>query len=96
MKADPSDVIVASIAPPPTPFGTTIAMPCPYDPTATSCAYVSHSCVAATDPHFFGDPTVRLSAVVQSALTTQTSSLCDDDFSTPLADLAQKIIARLQ
>jgi hypothetical protein len=52
--------------------------------------------MAPTDPEFFGDPTVRLSAVVDAALTSQRTSICDVDFSDGMASLAQSIVARLK
>ncbi len=58
--------------------------------------YIDHSCMAPSNPAFFGDPTVRLSAVVDAALTSQRTSICDTDFSDGFASLARSIVARLK
>jgi hypothetical protein len=96
VKADPSDVILMSIAAPPTPFAWSIVMPCADQVNTSQCPILSHSCIAATDSRFFGDPGVRLAAVVGAAYTSQQSSMCDTDYSPAIAGLAQKIIARLR
>ena len=95
VKADPSDVILAAIYAPPTPFGVTITMPCA-DQNTAQCPILNHSCINPSDPNFFGDPGVRLAAVVAAAPTAVNWSLCDLPYSTPVDDLAQKIIARLK
>jgi hypothetical protein len=96
VKADPSDVILASIAAPPSPVGTTLAMPCPAQSSVAQCLNLNHSCVAANNPFFFGDPGVRMAAVVGAAYTSQQTSLCETDYTPALVGLAQKIIARLR
>ena len=97
VKADPSDVILMSIAPPPTPFQWWLPMPCPDQPNTPQCPVLMHSCVSSpANPHLSGNPTVRLSAVVQSAATSQSTSSCETSYAPALADLAQKIIARLR
>ena len=96
VKADPSDVILASIAAPPAPFGWMLTAPCQGQPNTASCAVLNHSCISPTNPGFFGDPAVRLTTVVSSALTSATWSMCDTDYSAAVADVAQKIIARLK
>ncbi len=96
VKADPSDVILASIAAPPAPFGWTITSPCVDQVNTPQCPILNHSCVAPANPLFFGDPAVRLSAVVDAAYTSQRSSSCETDYSPAVDGLAQKIIARLR
>ncbi len=96
VKADPSDVILVSIAPPPTPVGVMVTTPCSDQVNTPQCPIENHSCVNQADPLFFGDPAVRLATVIQSAVTSQSSSLCDGNFSPAIADLAQKIVARLK
>ncbi|MCU1282711.1 MAG: hypothetical protein JWM53_6257 [bacterium] len=96
VKADPSDVILASIAPPPAPVGVQLTMPCADQVNTPQCPILNHSCVAPTNAIFFGDPAVRLAAVVGAAATSQQTSLCDSNFTPALDDLAQKIIARLR
>lgn len=96
VKADPSDVILASIVAPPTPVNVTITMPCWDQSSQASCSMLKASCVAPTNSAFFGDPGVRMAAVVDAAYTSSRTSLCDTDYSGAMADLAQKIIARLK
>jgi hypothetical protein len=95
VKADPSDVILGSIHPPPIPVGVTITMPCADQVNTPSCPILNHSCLNPTNILFFGDPGVRMTAVVNSAYTALPWSLCDVPYSQPMQDLAQKIIARL-
>jgi len=96
VKPDPSDVILAAIAAPPMPVGVTVTMPCAQQTNQPSCPILNHSCVAATNNNFFGDPGVRMAAVVNAALTPQLTSECETDYSDAMAGLAQKIIARLK
>ncbi len=96
VKADPSDVILASIAAPPTPVGTTLTRPCADQVNTPVCPILNHSCVASVNQQFFGDPAVRIAAVVDAASTSQRTSLCDLDYSAAVDTLAQKIIARLR
>ncbi|MGZ3441454.1 MAG: hypothetical protein ACXVDD_18170, partial [Polyangia bacterium] len=96
VKADPSDVILVSINAPPAPVGVSVTMPCADQVNTPSCPILNHSCVAPANPQFFGDPAVRVSAVVDAAVTTQRTSMCETDFSPAVDGLAQKIIARLR
>jgi hypothetical protein len=96
VKADPSDVIVASINAPPSPVGVSVTMPCADQVNTPSCPILNHSCIDAANAQFFGDPGVRMAAVVNAAYTSVSWSLCDLPFSPPMQDLAQKIIARLK
>ena len=96
VKADPSDVILASIAAPPLPIGITVTSPCADQTNTTSCPILDHSCVSTTNATFFGDPALRLTTVVQAAYTSSVNSLCDTDYTPAVDDVAQKIIARLK
>jgi hypothetical protein len=84
-KPDPSDVILGSIAPPPSPFewSTTSCF------NAVMCANLGEACV----PFISGGsaPAVRLDAVVPSL-----GSMCTQDYSAAIDNLAQQIIARLR
>jgi hypothetical protein len=84
-KADPSDVILGSIAPPPSPFSWTINEGCVPNMT---CPFLEQPC----SPPIFGgaSPAVRLDAVVPSL-----GSMCNTDYSGAIDALAQQIIARL-
>ncbi len=93
-KADPSDVILASIAAPASPFGWTDSTSC--SPNIAECPNLNPSCVSPTNPLLFADPTVRLPAVVGAGYTTEQDSVCATDDSPAVAGLAQKIIARLR
>jgi hypothetical protein len=95
VKIDPSDVILASIAAPKEPFATTVTMPCADQVNTASCPILGHSCTQTGNAQIFGDPAVRLGAVVGAAATSQQSSACDSDYSPSLSAIAQKIIARL-
>lgn len=85
-KPDPSDVILGSIAPPPSPFAWTINAGCyPNMP----CPFLADPC----SPAITGGaaPSVRLDAVVPSL-----QSMCDTDYSAGMDNLAQQIVARLR
>ena len=87
VKADPSDVILTSLAAPTTPFVVSVSTSgCP---SGTSCAALDNSCGTA-------NPAVRLSTVVGAAYTSQATSVCDDSYAPAFDSLAQKIIARLK
>ena len=93
VKANPSDVILAAIASPPSPFAWTDPSTCA---VASPCPNLVASCASAANPAFFGDPTVRLSAVVNAGLTARLDSICDPDYSGALDGLARQIMARLR
>ncbi len=95
VKADPTDVIAAAIAAPVDPFATIVTMPCSDQVNTASCPLLAHSCTQAGNAQIFGDPAVRLAAVVGAAWTSQQSSACDTSYAAALDGIAQKIIARL-
>lgn len=81
-KPDPSDVILASLSGPPSPFAWTVAPP-----------ELSPSC---SDGDLSAAPSVRLPAVVGAAYTSTIGSICDHDDAATLAALGQQIAARLR
>jgi hypothetical protein len=88
VKADPGDVILVGIDGPETPFSTVLADPNSLTPY-TACAApllsascmeaLQHSCENNVQPGFFGDPAVRLNAVINAAGKHNISSICGDD-----------------
>jgi hypothetical protein len=96
VKDDPRDVLVAAIAAPPAPFATEAGTgPEICDQGTTTCTLLSHSCVSP-DATFFGNPAVRLNAVVESAPNHLFHSMCDLDYGAPMQALAARIGAALQ
>ena len=95
LKDDPADVIVASVAAPPAPFGSTLTTPCGDQASNPSCVLLSHSCVATDDPRFFGDPAVRLDAVVRAAPSHIATSICDTDYSPLMGQLVTQMASRM-
>ena len=77
VKVDPRDVILAGVSAPVDPVGVTITSPCAADANVTSCPQLNHSCVSPSDPRFFGDPAVRLDAVIASARANAIVSVCN-------------------
>ena len=96
VKADPSDVILASIAAPPSPLGVQVTMPCADQVNTPSCPMLNYSCVAPTNAQIFGDPAVRLRAVVDAAQTSLPFSMCETDYSPEMDAIANAITARLK
>jgi hypothetical protein len=94
LKADPSDVVVLSIAAPPSPLAVRLSTPCA-DALLPSCALEAHSCVSPGDPNFFGDPGVRVSAVTRAVPDHLEWSLCDGDYTTPMIELGDRLAAKL-
>jgi len=76
VKVDPQDVILAGVTAPIDPVGVTITSPCAADASVASCPQLNHSCESPSDPRFFGDPAVRLDAVIASARTNDLVSVC--------------------
>ncbi|HEY2746701.1 MAG TPA: hypothetical protein VGL86_18860 [Polyangia bacterium] len=95
VKADPADVLLVSIAAPPTPFTVDVTSPCSGQATVASCPVLEHSCVSADDPQIFGDPAVRLSAVMSSTVNSVSASICDDDDAL-LGSVADAMEARMR
>jgi hypothetical protein len=95
IKADPNDVILLGISAPADPVGVTITMPCMGQPNTPSCPILNHSCIAQSDPNFFGDPAVRLNAVVNSAKNHAQASICDTDYTAAMQKLGDLIISSI-
>jgi len=93
VKVDPQDVVFVGITGPREPVGVTIASPCG-DPSVAQCAALAHSCASTTNAQLFGDPAVRLDAVIQSARHSALGSICDGDDDAPLRSLVSLVTAR--
>ncbi|MEO9196347.1 MAG: hypothetical protein ABI445_22060 [Polyangia bacterium] len=116
LKANPAtDVILVAIDAPTTPFETILAntgtgngkSPSPSYTTCstlgTNCiAALQHSCQNTVQPAFFGDPPLRLDAVIKNQKLNTTSNICGDDpsqtpdYSASLAKVAGLIVSALK
>jgi hypothetical protein len=106
VKTDPSMVILAAIVadtgdvetlqvdPNPQPPGPYQTCPGPVD-GKTCAAVLQHSCIAAQNTQFFGDPAVRITDVVSAAKNHQLTSICDTSYLAALQGLGQQIIANV-
>jgi hypothetical protein len=95
IKRDPNDVILAAITAPATPVSTVSASGPANCGTTGSCTNIAHSCVAAADASFFGDPSQRLSYVVDKAKHNQITSICDGDYQPALKGIGEQIVNAL-
>ena len=95
VKVDPNDVILMAIAAPSDPVGVQITMPCADQTNTASCPILNHSCIAATNNAFFGDPAVRVNEVVSAAKNHTLTSICDTDYTAALKSLGDLIISSL-
>jgi hypothetical protein len=95
VKVDPNDVILVGISAPSDPVGVQVTMPCTGQPNTPSCSTLNHSCVAATDAKFFGDPAVRLNSVVNQARNHSLTSICDTDYTAAMQRLGDLIISSI-
>jgi hypothetical protein len=97
VKDNPRDVVLASISAAPSPFGTQMSSGTDVCGQGVStCTTLSHSCIASTDANFFGDPGVRLNAVISKAQNNTITSICDTDYKSALQAIGMKIVAALQ
>lgn len=98
VKNNPDDVILVSISATDASVGVHMAQPgmegCPSG-SASPCPTLDHSCVAASNPQFFGDPAVRLNTVVRSAAHNNITSICDTDYTSAIDALGQLIISQI-
>jgi hypothetical protein len=104
VRANPADVLLFSLAAPPQPFEIITAnpqapSPGPYVPCTGAvdgmqCAVVlQHSCTGAT-PDWFGDPAVRLDAVVsQSQVTSNQTSICSNSYLDAMQQLGHALVS---
>ncbi len=110
IKDNPDDVILASIAAPGPSLGAVVqtiltsnpqtTAGTPYvecaGPISKNCAVaLQHSCTAASDTKFSGDPAVRLSQVVRAAKEHQETSICNTDYAPALQNLGQLIVDKI-
>ena len=105
VKLDPADVLLVGIDAPETPFETLLAVAGsgqdgkPYEECALiqdACLPVlQHSCHNEKHAGFYGDPSVRLNAVIRSAKNHAVTSICDDDYSEALTNIARLIVSQL-
>jgi hypothetical protein len=104
LKINPGDVFLVAIDAPDDRVETVVVhngtglgvppnaayVPCdPATPSPTCLVRVQHSCQNTVDPSFFGDPAVRLNAVVRAARHSQISSICGSDPTMAPADYSQ-------
>jgi hypothetical protein len=95
VKVNPDDVILVAITAPADPVGVQITMPCADQVNTPSCPILNHSCVAATNAMFFGDPAVRTSTVVNSAKHNHLTSICDTDYTSAINALGDLIVSAI-
>jgi hypothetical protein len=106
-KIDPADVVLASFTAPEAPVASMLALigpgagqspyqACAGPPDGSTCDVVlQHSCISPVSPTtLFGDPAVRIRAVVNAGAGASTS-ICADDYSGGLNDIARRIGDRL-
>ena len=95
LKDDPSDVVLVSLAAPPSPLAVQVE-----DGTScwpgSPCPVLGHSCVSATDPQLFGDPAVRIHTVLSASPSSVEASICAGDYGQVLDDAAALMGDRMQ
>jgi hypothetical protein len=96
LKDGSSDVLLVSLAAPPSPVIVETTQPCSGQPSAPSCAELAHSCVAAGSPAFFGDPAVRIHAVMASTVNGIEAPICVTDYTSTLDVMADVMGARMR
>lgn len=105
VKFDPADVLLVGIDAPEEPFETILAIAGsgqdgkPYEECSLlqdACLpTLQHSCLNNSQLGFFGDPSVRLNAVIRSAQNHTVTSICDDDYTQALTNIAHLIVSSL-
>jgi hypothetical protein len=95
VKVDVNDVILVGITAPADPVGVSITMPCADQVNTPSCPILNHSCIAAANAQFFGDPAVRINSVVQSAKHNNLTSVCDTDYTSAINALGDLIVSAI-
>jgi hypothetical protein len=92
LKDDPSQIALLAIAAPATPVATALVqtgtglgmapnpqyIPCGPSLGASCVERLQHSCQNSVDPAFFGDPAIRIEAVLSRATVHQVWSICGD------------------
>ncbi|MDB4969468.1 MAG: hypothetical protein JWN44_5157 [Myxococcales bacterium] len=89
VKTNPDDVTLVAVAAPADSLAVSITSPCAADASAAACPTLDRSCVATSDPMFFGDPAVRLHEVIHAAKNHGYTSVCDADDTAAFAGLTQ-------
>ncbi|MSP58756.1 MAG: hypothetical protein EXR72_00155 [Myxococcales bacterium] len=104
VKLNPSDVLLVGLDAPAEPVRVILSNP---GSSAKECGQVNDassppcvpvvqpSCQNNAQPEFFGDPAVRINAVINAAANHRISSICDQDFTPALDGLAQLIVSNL-
>ncbi|MGZ3439222.1 MAG: hypothetical protein ACXVDD_06890, partial [Polyangia bacterium] len=95
VKVNPDDVILVTISAPADPVGVSITMPCADQVNTPSCPILNHSCVAAANAQFFGDPAVRVRTVVSAAKHNNLTSICDTDYTSAINALGDLIVSAI-
>ena len=95
VKVDVNDVILVGITAPADPVGVSITMPCADQVNTPSCPILNHSCIAAANAQFFGDPAVRINSVVSSAKHNNLTSVCDTDYTSAINALGDLIVSAI-
>jgi hypothetical protein len=78
---------------PSTPLGQPYVPCSAYDPSGfPACVPVlQHSCQNELQPEFFGDPAIRLNAVINAAPMHNITSICANDYTSALRGLGQRV-----
>ena len=108
VKDSPLDVVLVGIDAPETPVQVILSNPGtpagqPYIPCGAlnessnpPCVPVlQHSCVNPQNMNFFGDPSVRLNAVIRSVKQFAITSICENDYTPALTEAAALIVSTL-
>jgi len=64
VRQSASDVLLVAFDAPSAPFNVAVTTPCQDQVNTASCAILQHSCTAADNPSFFGDPAVLFIALL--------------------------------
>ncbi|MSP62152.1 MAG: hypothetical protein EXR72_17820 [Myxococcales bacterium] len=108
VKLNASDVILVGLDAPAEPVQVILSNPStpgkmPYvqcgqlnETSSPPCVpVVQHSCQNNAQTEFFGDPAVRINAVINAAANHRVSSICDQDYAPALEGLAQLIVSNI-
>lgn len=89
---DSFEVVLADVSGGGSPAAPLVPCAAVHSPPDTHCTpRLKHSCQNSANPGFFGDPALRLNAVVRALPLHQITSICDSDYSPALASLANTI-----
>ena len=94
LKTNPRDIVLASISAPSSPVGSmAVSGAANCGSGAGTCTNIGHSCNASAS--FFGDPAVRIDAVLEKAQNHQITSICDSDYKSALEGVGRQIVSVL-